>query len=52
MKPLQNHDIEMDWRYYNDGNTWLGKALLKKILNMTYCCQLLLLHFKKTKGDA
>ena len=26
---LQDHDIELDWRYYNDGKSWLGKGLYK-----------------------
>ena len=26
---LQNHDIEVEWRYYNDGKAWLGKGLYK-----------------------
>ena len=24
-----NHDIEVDWRFYNDGKAWLGKGLYK-----------------------
>lgn len=24
---LKNHDIELVWRYYNDGKAWLGKGL-------------------------
>ena len=26
---LKNHDIQMDWRYYNDGKAWFGKGLYK-----------------------
>ena len=26
---LKNHDIELNWRYYNDGKAWLGKGLYK-----------------------
>lgn len=26
---LKSRDIEIDWRYYNDGKAWLGKALYK-----------------------
>ncbi len=26
---LKNHDIELGWRYYNDGKAWLGKGLYK-----------------------
>ena len=26
---LTSHDIYIDWRYYNDGKAWLGKALFK-----------------------
>ncbi len=26
---LKSHDIEVEWRYYNDGKAWLGKALYK-----------------------
>lgn len=29
IKELKKHDIEIDWRYYNDGKSWLGKALYK-----------------------
>ena len=28
-KKLENHDIELNWRYYNDGKSWLGKGLYK-----------------------
>ena len=24
---LDNHDVQVDWRYYNDGKAWLGKGL-------------------------
>jgi len=24
---LANHDIQLDWRYYNDGKAWLAKGL-------------------------
>jgi len=26
---LMSYDIEMEWRYYNDGKAWLGKGLYK-----------------------
>jgi len=26
---LENRDINVDWRYYNDGKAWLGKGLYK-----------------------
>ena len=26
---LKAHDLEVDWRYYNDGKAWLGKGLYK-----------------------
>ena len=26
---LRGHDIQLDWRYYNDGKAWLGKGLYK-----------------------
>jgi len=26
---LGSHNIQVDWRYYNDGSAWLGKALYK-----------------------
>jgi hypothetical protein len=26
---LKHHDIQVDWRFYNDGKAWLGKALYK-----------------------
>ena len=26
---LSEHDIELTWRYYNDGKAWLGKGLYK-----------------------
>lgn len=26
---LEDHSIEVEWRYYNDGKAWLGKALHK-----------------------
>lgn len=26
---LACHDIQVEWRYYNDGKAWLGKALYK-----------------------
>lgn len=31
IKELINYDIEIDWRYYNDGKAWLGKGLYKWI---------------------
>ena len=27
MKELENHDIQLEWRYYTDGKAWLGKGL-------------------------
>jgi len=27
MKQLENHDVQVEWRYYNDGKSWLGKGL-------------------------
>ena len=29
LEQLQDHDVGMDWRYYNDGKAWLGKGLYK-----------------------
>jgi hypothetical protein len=29
IEELKNRDIEVNWRYYNDGKAWLGKALYK-----------------------
>ena len=29
MEELKNHDIQAEWRYYNDGKAWLGKGLYK-----------------------
>ena len=29
IEQLKNYDIQVDWRYYNDGKAWLGKALYK-----------------------
>jgi len=26
---LEKHSIQVEWRYYNDGKSWLGKALYK-----------------------
>ena len=26
---LQSHNIELNWRYYNDGKAWLGKGLYR-----------------------
>jgi len=26
---LKKHDLEVEWRYYNDGKAWLGKGLYK-----------------------
>ena len=26
---LKRHDVQVDWRYYNDGKAWLGKALYR-----------------------
>lgn len=26
---LGNHDIQLEWRYYNDGKAWLAKGLYK-----------------------
>lgn len=28
---LENHDIQLVWRYYTDGKSWLGKGLHKRI---------------------
>ncbi len=28
---LVNHDIQLEWRYYNDGKAWLAKGLYKWI---------------------
>jgi len=30
IKELANHDIQLEWRYYNDGRAWLGKGLYKR----------------------
>ena len=27
IKGMKSYDIEVDWRYYNDGKAWLGKGL-------------------------
>lgn len=27
---LKRHDVDIQWRYYNDGKAWLGKMLFKK----------------------
>ena len=29
LERLKDHDIELNWRYYNDGKSWLGKSLYK-----------------------
>lgn len=29
IKELKHHDIDLGWRYYNDGKAWLGKGLYK-----------------------
>lgn len=29
IKEIANYDVEIDWRYYNDGKAWLGKGLYK-----------------------
>lgn len=26
IKEMENHGIQADWRYYNDGKAWLGKV--------------------------
>jgi len=26
---LEQHDMQLEWRYYNDGGAWLGKGLYK-----------------------
>ena len=26
---LRSHDIQVEWRYYNDGKSWLGKGLYR-----------------------
>lgn len=30
VKALPGHQIDLEWRYYNDGKSWLGKATAKK----------------------
>jgi len=27
LEELKNYEIQVDWRYYNDGKAWLGKGL-------------------------
>ena len=27
IEELEDHDIQVEWRYYHDGKTWLGKGL-------------------------
>ena len=29
IEKLENHGVQADWRYYNDGKAWLGKGLYK-----------------------
>ncbi len=29
VESLKSHSIQVEWRYYNDGKAWLGKALYK-----------------------
>ncbi|MBP1919720.1 DUF3788 family protein [Youngiibacter multivorans] len=29
VKELENHDIQLEWRYYTDGKAWLGKGIHK-----------------------
>lgn len=29
VKELNNHDIQLEWRYYNDGKAWLAKGIFK-----------------------
>ena len=29
IEELQSHSVAVDWRYYNDGKSWLGKGLYK-----------------------
>ena len=29
LEKLKEHDIELNWRYYNDGKAWFGKGLYK-----------------------
>ena len=29
IKELVNHDIHLEWRYYNDGKAWLAKGVYK-----------------------
>jgi len=31
LSELTNHDIHLEWRYYNDGKAWLAKGLFKWI---------------------
>ena len=28
---VKKHDIQLEWRYYNDGKSWFGKGLYKWI---------------------
>jgi len=28
---LRQHDIDLQWRYYTDGNAWLGKGVYERI---------------------
>lgn len=27
---IKNHDVELEWRYYNDGMAWLGKGINRR----------------------
>jgi hypothetical protein len=29
VQELESHDIQLEWRYYNDGKAWLAKGLYK-----------------------
>ena len=29
VKEIESHDVQVEWRYYNDGKAWLGKGLHK-----------------------
>ena len=29
VKEFEDHDVQLEWHYYNDGKAWLGKGLYK-----------------------
>ena len=29
LREISQHEIDLDWRYYHDGNAWLGKGLYR-----------------------